>query len=127
MDYKKLTLEELINKAKVNENKDEELEIYIERLQATVKIKKPSNELILNSIENSKENPHDGDLYLLYNSIIESNVKDNRLHEAYNITRPIEILDKIFNLGEIGRIAQIIMETAGYSNNSVKLIDELKN
>ena len=55
MEYKKLKLEDLINKAGEKKG-DKYVEIYIKRLDATIKAKEPDNTLILESIDILKEN-----------------------------------------------------------------------
>ncbi|HJC99479.1 phage tail assembly chaperone [Candidatus Arthromitus sp. SFB-turkey] len=126
MEYKKLKLEDLINKAGEKKG-DKYVEIYIKRLDATIKAKEPDNTLILESIDILKENAHESDLHLVYNSIIEPNIKDSTLHEAYNVSRPLEILDEIFSLGEISNIAKTLLKNSGYEDNSVKLVEDIKN
>lgn len=126
MEYKKLKLEDLINKAGEKKG-DKYVEIYIKRLDATIKAKEPDNTLILESIDILKENAHESDLHLVYNSIIEPNIKDSTLHEAYNVSRPLEILDEIFSLGEISNIAKTLLKNSGYEDNSVKLVEDVKN
>lgn len=126
MEHKKLKLEDLINKAGEKKG-DKYVEIYIKRLDATIKAKEPDNTLILESIDILKENAHESDLHLVYNSIIEPNIKDSTLHEAYNVSRPLEILDEIFSLGEISNIAKTLLKNSGYEDNSVKLVEDIKN
>ena len=126
MEYKKLKLEDLINKAGEKKG-DKYVEIYIKRLDATIKAKEPDNTLILESIDILKENAHESDLHLVYNSIIEPNIKDSTLHEAYSVSRPLEILDEIFSLGEISNIAKTLLKNSGYEDNSVKLVEDIKN
>ena len=126
MEYRRLKLEDLINKAGAKKG-DKYVEIYIKRLDATIKAKEPDNTLILESIDILKENAHESDLHLVYNSIIEPNIKDSTLHEAYNVSRPLEILDEIFSLGEISNIAKTLLKNSGYEDNSVKLVEDIKN
>ena len=126
MEHKRLKLEDLINKAGEKKG-DKYVEIYIKRLDATIKAKEPDNTLILESIDILKENAHESDLHLVYNSIIEPNIKDSTLHEAYNVSRPLEILDEILSLGEISNIAKTLLKNSGYEDNSVKLVEDIKN
>ena len=126
MEYRRLKLEDLINKAGEKKG-DKYVEIYIKRLDATIKAKEPDNTLILESIDILKENAHESDLHLVYNSIIEPNIKDSTLHNAYNVSRPVEILDEIFSLGEISNISKTLLKNSGYEDNSVKLVEDIKN
>lgn len=124
----RLTLDELINKATQKDNKERYFELYIRSLDRTIKLRKPDNELILDALDITKDNSHDGDLHLVYNSIVEPNLKDTKLHSAYGVTRPCEILDKIFKLGEIAKIAQELTKDSGiFDEKSVTLIDDIKN
>ena len=126
MEHKRLKLEDLINKAGEKKG-DKYVEIYIKRLDATIKAKEPDNTLILESIDILKENAHESDLHLVYNSIIEPNIKNSTLHNAYNVSRPVEILDEIFSLGEISNISKTLLKNSGYEDNSVKLVEDIKN
>ena len=126
MEHKRLKLEDLINKAGEKKG-DKYVEIYIKRLDATIKAKEPDNTLILESIDILKENAHESDLHLVYNSIIEPNIKDSTLHNTYNVSRPVEILDKIFTLGEIAGISKVLVGSAGYEESAVKLVEDIKN
>ena len=126
MEHKRLKLEDLINKAGEKKG-DKYVEIYIKRLDATIKAKEPDNTLILESIDILKENAHESDLHLVYNSIIEPKIKDSTLHNAYNVSRPVEILDEIFSLGEISNISKTLLKNSGYEDNSVKLVEDIKN
>ena len=126
MEYKRLKLEDLINKAGETKG-DKYVEIYIKRLDATIKAKEPDNTLILEAIDILKENAHESDLHLVYNSIVEPNIKDSILHDTYNVSRPVEILDEIFTLGEISNISKTLLKYSGYEDNSVKLVEDIKN
>lgn len=126
MEYKRLKLEDLINKAGETKG-DKYVEIYIKRLDATIKAKEPDNTLILEAIDILKENAHESDLHLVYNSIVEPNIKDSTLHDTYNVSRPVEILDEIFTLGEISNISKTLLKNSGYEDNSVKLVEDIKN
>ena len=126
MEYRRLKLEDLINKAGEKKG-DKYVEIYIKRLDATIKAKEPDNTLILESIDILKEDAHESDLHLVYNSIIEPNIKDSTLHDTYNVSRPVEILDEIFTLGEISNISKTLLKNSGYEDNSVKLVEDIKN
>ena len=128
MENKRLTLNDLINKST---NKDKELkniEIYIKSMDKTILAKAPDNKLLLDALDTAKDNAHDGDLYLIYNSVIEPNLKDNTLHDAYNVGRPFEIIDKIFTLGEIANIVRLLTKDSGiYDTDGASLVEDIKN
>lgn len=126
----KLTLTQLIKekeKYKIKSGVKEEL--YIERLDATIVYEKPNRALVLESIELSQDKTVDageGDVHLIYNSIVEPNLKDRELHEAFGCVEPTDIVTEIFEAGEIPQIAQEIMQSAGFGSH-VKKVDQLKN
>ncbi len=128
MKYDKLTIDELINSAgQSGNNKDEYREIYIKRLNRTITVKKPNNTLILDATEVLSESKLESDYHLVYNSVISPNLKDTELHDVYNVSKPTEILDKIFTLGEIIYIGRILLDMAGYNESAVKVIEDIKN
>lgn len=126
----KLTLLQLIKeKDKYEVKKGEIDEIYIERLDATILFENPERSLAIESIEMSQDEDMDsgaGDIHLIYNSVVEPNLKDSALQEAYNCVEPTDILDKLFKPGEIAAIAQEIMKSAGYGTH-VKKVKQVKN
>lgn len=124
----KLTINELINRADSGDKTEKYIEIYIKSMDSYIRVKKPDNELIIDALEVGKENSHDGDLHLLYNSIVEPNMKDTKLHDAYKVDRPYEIIDKVFTLGEISGIAKILLKDSSiFDNNAVSLVSDIKN
>lgn len=128
MNTKRLTLDELINMATENDKRDKYIEIYIKSLDSTIKAKKPDTELMLDALDTAKDNAHDGDLYLIYNSIVDPNFKDTKLHKAYNVTIPYKVIDKIFTLGEIASISKILTQDSGlYDSDGATIVDNLKN
>lgn len=128
MNNNRLTLDELINKASQTDNKEKYIELYIKSIDRSIKLRKPNNELILDALDIAKDNSRDGDLHLLYNSIVEPNIKDTRLHSAYKVSRPYDILDKIFTLGEIAGISKELTKDSGFfDEDSITLINNLKN
>ncbi len=128
MDNKRLTISDLINKVSDKSKKAEKIEIYIKSMDKTILAIEPNNELLLDSLDVARDNAHEGDLHLIYNSVIEPNLKDSSLHNAYNITRPIEIVDKVFTLGEIANISRILTKGSGiYDTDGASLVDDLKN
>ena len=59
-------------------------------------------------------------------SLAEPDLHSKELQEAYGCTYPEEIVEKIFDDGEISPIAMECMKLAGYID-SVKLVEEVKN
>lgn len=121
---KKLTLKELIaKKEQVLNGKKKTRNLYIKSLNAVITIEKPSIETIMDSFK--IEDGVESDKYLVYNCIIEPNLKDKELQQVYGCIEPIDIL-KIFDDGEISSIAKECMNLGGYTE-SVSVVDDIKN
>lgn len=128
MKNKQLKLQDLINKAgEHRQSKNKTLEIYVKSFDGIFKMKKPSNALLLESLDIASEDAHEGDIHLIYNSVIEPNLKSEELQESYGITRPVEIVDELFDLGEIKSISTILAESSGYGKDVAHLVDDVKN
>ena len=56
----------------------------------------------------------------------EPDLHSKELQDAYGCTYPEEIVEKLFDAGEITPIAMECMKLAGYID-SVKLVEEVKN
>ena len=127
MKNKQLKLEDLINKAgEHRQSKNKTLEIYVKSFDGIFKMQKPSNALLLESLDIASEDAHEGDIHLIYNSVIEPNIKSEELQESYGVTRPVEIVDELFDLGEIKAISTILAESAGYGKDVAHLVDDVK-
>ncbi|SKA99337.1 Phage XkdN-like tail assembly chaperone protein, TAC [Caloramator quimbayensis] len=121
---KKLTLKDLIaKKEQILNNKVKTMDLYVKSLDAVITIQKPDIDTIIDA--SKIDNPSESDRYLVYNCVIQPNLKDKELQEAYGCVEPIEIL-KIFEDGEISSIALKCMELAGY-RNSVSVVEDIKN
>jgi len=125
MTSRKLTVKDLLDKK--DKKMDVRKELFINSLEGSITIRKPDRKLCLEALEmaNSEEK-HTADLYLLYNCIVSPNVKDKELHGAYRCHEPYEIIEKIFEPGEIADLSGKCIELAGF-NNSVKMVDDIKN
>ena len=76
----------------------------------------------------SKATEGDGDAYLVLNCIVSPNLKDAKLQEAYGCVEPTDIVRKLFDAGEMTRIAVAILDCAGYNKNIVRKVhDDAKN
>ena len=54
-------------------------------------------------------------------------LKNKQLQQAYACQDPLDILDKIFEPGEVVNISKAALSFAGYVDDSVKAVEELKN
>lgn len=121
---KKLSLSDLIaNAEKIKSKKAEKKDLYIKSLDATITIEKPERSTVLDSYELGEEGSN---AYLVYECVVEPNLKDAKLQETFG-AKGYEILDKIFDPGEVDSIAKEIVSFAGYGNNSVQVVNEIKN
>jgi hypothetical protein len=126
---KKLSVVDILKeKEKFQIKEDVKDEFYIERLDASIVIEKPSRSLCLDSMKmahdpNKAEN---ADAFLVYNVVIEPNLKDKELQQAFGCVEPMDIVSKIFEVGEIPQIAGTAMKMAGY-HSEIKAVKDLKN
>ena len=121
----KITLAELIKrKEQVLEAKKnvKRARVYVKSLGGEIVIKAPTKSLATESAEMEK----DGDAHLVYECVAEPDLHSKELQEAYGCTYPEEIVEKIFDDGEISPIVMECMKLAGYID-SVKLVEEVKN
>lgn len=128
-EIKKLTLTDLIKeKEKYQVKKDVTEELYIQRLDASITIRKPERSLCLDTISMSrdKDQADQADVYMAYNIVVEPDLKDTELQKAYGCVEPTDIVEKIFDPGEIASISQAGLELSGYIS-SAKRVKDLKN
>ena len=118
----KITLDALLarkEQSKEDKNRKNRRELYIPSLDGTITIKPPTRATI--SEAKDADNDALADRYLVYECIVEPDLKDKRLQEAYGCAEPDEIVDRIFELGEVSKIALECMDMAGF-NNSVEAV-----
>ena len=121
---KRLSIGELIaNADKVKAKRIETRELYVESLDGTVTITKPSRSIILDSHDLGNEG---GNSYLVYECVTEPSFKDTALQDAYGATG-YEVLDQILDPGEIDNIAKELMKFAGYDAGRVSIVEAVKN
>lgn len=128
---KKITLNDLIQQKETYQVKNDVKEdIVIERNgeEFVITIKKPNRALCLECIgmaqnENQQEK---ADIHMVYNIVVEPNLKDTNLHKTYGCVEPTDIVEKIFEPGEIAQISGYGMELAGYGNQ-IKAVKDIKN
>lgn len=123
-ETKKLSVSDLIKNAdKIKAKKAETRDLYVKSLGATVKIVKPTRAVVLDSYELGEG---EGNLYLTYECVVEPNFKDAALQEAYGATG-YEVLDAIFDPGEIDSIAKEIVGFGGYGGSAISIVEDIKN
>lgn len=127
---KKLTLDDFIRR-KEQSQRDKRTpktdELYIESLGGTITVEEPNMSLIEDSAtfasgEGTSES--EANAYLVYQSISEPSLKTPELSTN---DAPHKIVFDLFRPGEVQAIAQHLMKMAGYSNESVRTVDKIKN
>lgn len=122
-EKKVLTLAALIDQAdqlNKTKQKNQTKDLEIEGL-GVIRIRKPDR-VMLEEAELSGTGS-DGDKMLLFNCIVEPNLKDSALQKAYNCVEPTDILDALFEPGEITQIARHCIRMAGFGDT----VKDLKN
>ena len=116
------SIQELIEmKEQVDKKKNEVKTIYIASLDTEVKYKLATRPEMVNA---SKMDLEDQDPYLVYTHIVEPNLKDKQLQEAFNKgSQPHCIVDKLLEPREVAMLSNAI---AG-QNQNVNIVKDLKN
>ena len=92
------SIDELIKmKAKKDEESNKVFSMYSKSIDCDIKFKKANRYDIITARDMSA---YDADPYIIYNHVIEPNLKDPKLQQAYNCDNPLEIVDKIFDIPE---------------------------
>ena len=105
-----------------------EVELEIKRLKDTVKIKSLDVNKLLNLVDSCK-NQYEANVKIVYYGMVEPNLKDNELQEAYKVkTNPYKIVESIFKPIEINLIADKVCEISGLKDveNMDQLVQEVK-
>lgn len=124
MAIKKLTVKDIIKrKEQILKKRNSKKEFYIQSLDAKITCMIPESDIVLDALDMEGR---EGDYYLVYNSIVEPNLKDSELQANFELETPMHIVEKIFTPGEITSLALELIKLAGY-NDSVKLVEDIKN
>ena len=122
---KVISLEDMLKRKDFfKKRKEEKLELYVKSLDGNIKVIKADKALCIEVSE--LEEYEDEDAYFVYNVVCEPNLKDPKLHEAFGIVNPPDIVYEIFEVGEVAQISKKAMEFAGF-NSGVEIVDEIKN
>ena len=104
-----------------SKKKKKSCELYVKSLDGTIIVEAPSAALARDAQE--MEN---GDAYLVFQCVVEPNLKSKEIQEAFGCAEPMEIVDKIFDVGEVPQVSVECLKLTGYIEG-VKAVDELKN
>lgn len=120
-----ITLKDILKRKDFFEKrKNETRELYIKSLDANIIISKADKELCMDVLD--MEDSAEADRYFVYEIIKEPNLHDTSLHETFGVKNPLDIVDKIFDPGEVSSIAKEGLAFAGYTD-SVEVVNEIKN
>ena len=123
--HTKITIEELVRrKEQMLKSKQQKKtkDLYVKSLDGAITIVEPDAALA----RDAQEMEESGDTYIVYSCVTEPCLKSKELQEAFSCVEPMEIVEKIFDVGEIPQIAVECIKLAGYIDG-VKPIDDLKN
>ena len=120
----KITLEELIRRKEQMleaKKKPKTASLYIKSLDGTITIESPTAALAREAQEMDN-----GDTYMVYSCVTEPCLKSKELQQEFGCVDPMEIVEKIFETGEIPQIALECLKLAGYVDG-VKAVADVKN
>lgn len=102
--------------------------LYIESLDGNIVIQEPTREIALEALTMTQGNNSDkADAYVVYNCVIEPNLKDEELRKELGCVEPYDIVDKVFKGGEVAQISGHCLALAGYGEGVKKVDKQLKN
>ena len=120
----KITLKELLaRKEQMLEAKKvpKTAELYIKSLDGIITVEGPTSALAKDAQEMDN-----GDQYLVYQCVKDPCLKSKELQEAFGCVEPIEIVEKLFDPGEIPQISVECLKLSGYIGG-VQAVEETKN
>ncbi|MGE1061802.1 hypothetical protein NXG27_04060 [Megasphaera paucivorans] len=120
-----VSIQDLINKKdQIQAQKQETYDL--DTSIGTITVKKPTRSFVL---EASKlEESGESDKYMILNLVTAPNLKDTSLQQTYGCTEPTDIVDALFDPGEVVGISKKIMECAGYGKDIKTAVhEEVKN
>ena len=98
----------------------------IETSIGTIIVKQPTLRMI-DDILKGQDN-RQNDIELIFETVIEPNLKDKDLQQAYGCTIPSDIVPMLFKPGEVSALARTIMRLAGFGASfEAKIHEEIKN
>lgn len=121
-EKKVITLDELIKrkeeiKAKRKSDAEKTKDFYIETLDALVTVKNPGRLLVLEAADMDEPKASE---FLVYNSVVQPNLKDPNLHKEFGVEgHPMKIVNILLGEAEIGLLAQKCMELAADGNSVI--------
>lgn len=121
-ETKRLTVTDILKeKEKYTVDKQQTEEVTITRLGVDILIRKPEKSLCVETIQMTRdENTADtADAFMAYSVVVEPNLKDPTLLAELGCRDPLEVVDKIFEPGEVAQISELALELAGFKKGTV--------
>ena len=120
----KITLKELLRrKEQMLESKKtpKTKELYVKSLDGTITVEGPTSALAKDAQEMEQ-----GDAYLVFECVKDPCLKSKELQEAFGCVEPLEIVEKLFDPGEIPQISVECLRLSGYIDG-VRAVEDTKN
>lgn len=138
---KVISVEELIkNKVKIEKSDEKEISttVKVPSIGGNIKLLFTKNDIHdfqevtakidrNQSDEKVKEMLEEAGHNLIYTVVAEPNLRSKELQEAYGCKEPFEIVEKIFEEGEMSDIINLVHEKAGFKSGQVVEVEDLKN
>ncbi|SFB62581.1 Phage XkdN-like tail assembly chaperone protein, TAC [Cohnella sp. OV330] len=125
-----LTIEQLLErKETLKQRKKRSIRLRVDSLNASIVIEEPSRALALEAMEMASDDMKSdlADPHIIYQCVVEPNLKDAELQKAFGCKEPIDIVGMIFLPGEIGAIAGHALQLAGYGSGVSKIEDKIND
>ena len=124
-----ISAKDLIKKKKIIEDKkDKQIEIVVPET-GTFLFRVPTllDYEDAEAYGKKRDNGYEENKFLIHACCLEPNLKDSELLEAYGVKNPIDIVDKLFMVGEVSSIATTLVQKAGFDKDSYKVVEKAKN
>lgn len=124
-----ISAKDLINKKQLIEDKKEsQLEIEVPDV-GTFLFRLPTINDYQDAQAKAKNRPDEAmeNKYLIYTCCVEPALNDKELQDEFGCKEPIDIVDKLFMIGEISNIARILVEQAGFGDDYMRVVKKAKN
>lgn len=121
-----LKLTDLIAKAEdIKKRKKARKEVFIESLGGNIVLEEPDKADIMSAFD---MDGGAGDSYIVYRCIVDPDLTDAGLKKAFGAADPVDLVNKLFpKSGERAQLAKLCMALAGYNNDAVKVVKDIKN
>ncbi len=124
---KKLSITDILAQKEALKKKEIKRQtLYIPSLDAEITIQEPTRAQLMEI----KDMTDDGNDYLVYQCIVDPNLKENRaqLMQDFGCSEPHEVVQYIFSVMETAEVAEKILALAGFNKkgSGIRVVDEIK-